>query len=920
MTPREHEGTLNVQLADELRKRALDAKPEVMHPRALRVDVEVRVGPVTIAVEAEHGQSAAKRAESLRDADARLQQGIAQCAVAVCYPDDTTRESLPHARLAWTARDGTDDWTDWSFGSIDQLASVIRLLPAQLGNPDYAAAALSASLDGAVRRLGDGQKSILAQKLDLPPDSSPLHSSGRRRARPTWNRAAKRILLVLATAVMFHSRLDIYLNDLRPEQDNRHDPPQPFVDDWPPMTARDCTDADDPLSAFIDAWTLILALDYKPIFQTARAALRACPPDPAFADAVRETAKAALVVSAKIAGLRHDLLGRIFHTVLDTARYDGSFYTTTAAATLLAALAIRKDMCDWTDPDAIARLRIIDPACGTGTLLMAAAERIRELSPDYRDDESVGSALIEQVLCGYDVNLTATHMAATTLGLLSPTTRFRKMKIGRAFLGVDDDGRAFLGSLEFLDQQPKLIPWPNGDQAFSQVENGENMAHPDPADLVIMNPPFTRSDLRHDQFSAEDEKKLKDREKELFGKAAVHLSHNGGAFLTLADFLIKRESASIAVILPLVGATNYSTAEMRKMLAQRYHIETIVTSHDPERIYFSENTNIGEILVVCRRWADRSKPKPPTRVVNLARNPSTPADALAVAWAVEDGTVKSKEYGTVQHWPEYRIRDGNWGAVQFLSPFLCEQFDEMRRGRFFESVALGKVAEIGPDGVGARTTFNRSSLPGIEPMSALWYHKTDVTQSMSASTDTYIDPKPGKERQAKSLWERRGTLMLPMRLFLKTTRALSVRLDTPALGSLWTPCKPADMGQPADAVEKALCVYVNSSIGVLALLGDRTNMKPTYPRFSMNDLKKIPVPDFAAIDGAAARLAKAYDAHAKDAMLPLPSMDDCPTRRALDDAVVEALDLDAETVSAVRRSLAAEPSITGKRYTGRPAG
>ena len=58
----------------------------------------------------------------------------------------------------------------------------------------------------------------------------------------------------------------------------------------------------------------------------------------------------------------------------------GSFYTTTAAATLLANLAIREDLCDWADPHAIARLRITDPACGTGTLLMAAAERIRDLS------------------------------------------------------------------------------------------------------------------------------------------------------------------------------------------------------------------------------------------------------------------------------------------------------------------------------------------------------------------------------------------------------------------------------------------------------------------------------------------------------------------------------------------------------------
>ena len=67
--------------------------------------------------------------------------------------------------------------------------------------------------------------------------------------------------------------------------------------------------------------------------------------------------------------------------MLDTARYDGSFYTTTTAATLLATLAITEDLCDWNDPAAIGRLRITDPACGTGTLLMAAAERIRELAP-----------------------------------------------------------------------------------------------------------------------------------------------------------------------------------------------------------------------------------------------------------------------------------------------------------------------------------------------------------------------------------------------------------------------------------------------------------------------------------------------------------------------------------------------------------
>ena len=109
-------------------------------------------------------------------------------------------------------------------------------------------------------------------------------------------------------------------------------------------------------------------------------------------------------------------------------------------------------MLDWNDAEAIGELRITDPACGTGTLLMAAAERIHDLAPGSRDDGRMARTLIERVLTGYDVNLTATHMAATTLGLLSPTTRFQNMKIGRAFLGVDGEGDAFLGSLEISGQ------------------------------------------------------------------------------------------------------------------------------------------------------------------------------------------------------------------------------------------------------------------------------------------------------------------------------------------------------------------------------------------------------------------------------------------------------------------------------------
>ena len=213
-------------------------------------------------------------------------------------------------------------------------------------------------------------------------------------------------------------------------------------------------------------------------------------------------------------------------------------------------------------------------------------------------------------------------------------------------------------------------------------------------------------------------------------------------------------------------------------------------------------------------------------------------------------------------------------------------------------------------------TFDRASMPSAEGMLALWYHKTDVTQSMLAKPDTHIIPKRGKEEQANHLWEQRGTMLLPTHLNLPTVRVVSVCPNTPVVGSLWVPCK-FNVFVNEIIYEKALSLFLNSSVGVLAILGDRTNKKPSYPQLSMDDLRKLVVPDFAAIgESAVRRLALAYDALCKRVLLPLPQMDDDPVRRELDAAVCAALDIDPERVATIRRHLAAEPSVTGKRYDG----
>ena len=605
-----------------------------------------------------------------------------------------------------------------------QLAQAVRQAPRSLSGADAAAQLLSEELDSAVQRMKSPVRRALAQALDLPPTKAKGRGNGE-----SYFVAAKRGMLVVATAMLFHHRVQDHL---------AAQPPEGYDGVWPPDSAATCAEQDAPLSAFHEAWRGILAVDYRPVFETGRTALSALSSDPDMGQAVSSLARTVGRVSEHVAGLRHDLLGRIFHRVLDTARYDGSFYTSTAAAALLASLALRDSDGDWSDPNYVASLRICDPACGTGTLLMAVKERIRDLRiaagrGDAEDEEALGLLLVEDVLWGYDVNLTATHMAASTLGMLSPTTQFSRMNIHRALLGVFD-GQPYLGSLAFLHSQARLAAWPSMSQ---QVESEVGMVEPPPPmDLVIMNPPFTRDSLCHDQFTRKDEQAIKRREKEIMEgqpyREAARLSGSANAFMVLADKLLRgdSEATTLAVVLPTVMATNPAARQTREYLARRFHIDTIVSSHDPSRIFFSENTSIGEILLICRR-RNNLRVKPPTRVVNLARNPATPLAALDTAVRIERaesaGGQDSYDF-TVQRVDPERIGRGDWFAVNFLSPFLVEAYRTLSEGSpaSVPIVPLSELADVGPEGRRIRDTYVTSPMPTISGRRALWHHKTGV--------------------------------------------------------------------------------------------------------------------------------------------------------------------------------------------------
>ena len=97
-----------------------------------------------------------------------------------------------------------------------------------------------------------------------------------------------------------------------------------------------------------------------------------------------------------------------------------SFYTNNVSALLLARLALPKNSRDWSDADALAKLKIIDPACGTGTLLMAAMHTIRDMhtrAVDRPETDMLYLALVEDVLYGLDINRHGVQLAACNLTL-----------------------------------------------------------------------------------------------------------------------------------------------------------------------------------------------------------------------------------------------------------------------------------------------------------------------------------------------------------------------------------------------------------------------------------------------------------------------------------------------------------------------
>jgi hypothetical protein len=383
-------------------------------------------------------------------------------------------------------------------------------------------------------------------------------------------------------------------------------------------------------TSVLSEWRKILKVNYWAIFDIARRILEVIPiPESAslmeiFAETAEKLLQNRLMRS-------HDLTGAVFQRLIADRKFLAAYYTTPASASLLVGLAISSkktpNNANWENDRDVKNLRVADFACGTGTLLTTAYQRISQLHElKGGNSEANHPQMMASALVGCDVLPAAAHLTASMLSGAHPTIKYKKSSILTVAYGKHADGSIALGSLDLLNEQGTfeilaITAKAIGGTGESEKDTWLLLPHSS-FDLVIMNPPFTRATghegkkvgVHNPMFaafsaSAEDQR--------LMAKATVKLtkgtSAHGNAgeasiFLVLSHFKLKTDGV-MALIMPLSLMSGEAWENSRLLLSKNYSeliLVSIAGAKDSE-MSFSADTDMGECMIVGRKTKQNEK-------------------------------------------------------------------------------------------------------------------------------------------------------------------------------------------------------------------------------------------------------------------------------------------------------------------------
>jgi hypothetical protein len=580
---------------------------------------------------------------------------------------------------------------------------------------------------------------------------------------------------------------------------------------------------------------------------------------------------------------------------------------------------------------------------------------------------------MEQIIYGADVVQAAIHITAATLAAMSPPITFRQMNLHTLKLGVEDQGggrspAVYLGSLDWLVA-------PQIQSSFSAV--GEQVGAmsgitgalvPRPtADLVISNPPYTRrgSDRGHEEAMArifdlpegdrEAQARIARRTTELLrGTAANQTAGHGTSFTVLADRLLNA-GGRIALVLPVTALAGEAWSEVRELLASRYQIEFVVSSHDPDMRSMSHDTHIAEVLLVVRRLEEGEAAPRRGIFVNLWQAPESVTDALATLNAVSaaahgaihrsDGPpvggvpimVGGDQWGELLDAP---VDSGPWTGARWKKALVAQFASALRRGELWSEdgtrivarlkmARLGEMVSVGPQDRQIRGSLGRfDSYQGwnaSDQFPALWGHQESVHKSLRGDPNARLTPQA--DRNYAPIWAKAGTLHFTRDIRYDSQRVAAVRTRERALGirawfTMTTTCLD---NSERTRREMACALWANSTLGLLLHADHANQAMQGRGTGSRAMLEALPILDVMSLDDWQMEAAEAIWRDFVDR--EFEAFYRCaidPARIELDRRVVrDILGLDSEaekTVKRLRVFLAVEPSIHGTKEPELPAG
>ena len=549
--------------------------------------------------------------------------------------------------------------------------------------------------------------------------------------------------------------------------------------------------------------------------------------------------------------------------------------------------------------------------------------------------------------------------------------------------GLTPDGQVSLGSLDLLiperNEQNPLQPIARDNTRTPPLD-----LRPGTQDLVIMNPPFTRK-TQPGLFSAgppepDGREIMEMRLREVLDETGSNQG-NGLAlpFSHLADRMV-RPGGTIALLLPAtalsagpsLGRDSSSQGgkrgwtNLRRKIAQDYRDVTIITiaaDHEQDTS-FSDDTAIAEVILVARKGLRGEQPDTLSSTaaqrgyfVTLRERPRDERDARLLAQAIRRtreqlqgigqgiGQETGQETGqdpTGEITLEGETRgsaiitelplDDTWQMAGVIDQGIIQAVLDLQDGRMAAGpdlppailpiAALGEIAEIGPANV-RKEEFMEESMEE----SRSWRPSHQVLQNHDCTTQNSLEiedlvemsVRTGMEKMEPRVRRNKSRLHLSNNCRYNSQPTTACMTREPSMGGQGWPC----LHLKDRRREKALAVWMNSSLGLIAhwALSNRTKNGLGY--LSQKKARCLPVLNIAELTGEQLdQLANIFDENRDRTLRPASQASQDPLRIELDRRIFqEVLELGEETLRSLqdlRERWCREPSVKAGKEQGKP--